>query len=774
MKAPLPDNETARLKALNDCKILDTEPESAFDDITRLAASICETPIAIVSLVDVNRQWFKSKVGLEMTQLSRDISFCAHAILQPDVFIVADTLADQRFATNPLVTSDPNIRFYAGVPLITSENQALGTLNVIDRVPRKLNPQQIQALWSLSRQIVNQMELRRKVAKLEHTPIKRQQTKKELRQFLKIAIGLGLALAILVTVALSYRSLTSLLQPANWHQDYKVIELKDIREARLREIEAAENRLLIKQSKAAKIDARNTIFAFASGIILSFLILFVYYLIDHKIAKRQLIESPQRDFTFAILDTIAFLVVVLDSQGKIVRFNRACEQTTGYGFDEVRSKYFWELFLPEEVEVVKAAFLKLRVGHPNQHQNYWSTRDGDRRLIAWSNTALRGEASVAEYIISSGMDITELKRVESELRKSEEQYRDLLENTSDQQANEQRFSCWVDELEQRNHEITLLNKLSDVLQACFTIEEAYTVIPQLLQPLFPESVGGLFLINTSKNLVEAVAIWGSTPLNSEQLFAPHDCWALRRGRAHLVVHPDNGLLCNHLHHALPADSLCVPMMAQGEALGMLYLSSIELGQFTAAKQQLAKTVAENIALALANLKLRQTLHNQSIRDPLTGLFNRRYMEESLEREIQRCDRKQQPLSIIMIDLDYFKRFNDTFGHEAGDAVLREVAQFLQKFVRGSDIACRYGGEEFILILPEASLEVTYKRAEQLREGIKHLKLEPRYYAFGSLTLSIGIASFPEHGTCIEFVIRAADAALYRAKNEGRDAIRLAS
>lgn len=147
MKAPLPDNEIARLKAFSDCKILDTEPESAFDDITRLAASICETPIVIVSLVDVNRQWFKSKVALEMTQ-SHDVSFCAHAILQPDVFIVADILSAQRFATNPLVTSAPNIRFYAGVPLITSENQALGTLNVIDRVPRKLNLQQIQALWA--------------------------------------------------------------------------------------------------------------------------------------------------------------------------------------------------------------------------------------------------------------------------------------------------------------------------------------------------------------------------------------------------------------------------------------------------------------------------------------------------------------------------------------------------------------------------------------------------------------------------------------------------
>lgn len=610
-KAPLPDNETARLKALNDFKILDTESESAFDDITRLAASICETPIAIVSLVDVNRQWFKSKVGLEMTQ-SRDVSFYAQAILQPDVFLVAATLADQR-----LVTSDPNIRFYAGVLLVTSENQALGTLNVIDRVPRKLNSLQIQALYVLSRQIVNQTELRREVAKLEPTAIKRQQSKKEHRQFLKkIAMALGLASAILVTVALSYRSLTSLVQPADWHQDYNDIDkaviaihrytttgeasylepdydatdeieleiaqlqqvladkpdqqrhlatlvslinrkfaeikqrinprqtkgfeiglqalliqnkkkLTDDVEARLREIEAAENRLLIKQSKAAKKDARNTIFAFASGIILNFLILFVYYLIHQKIAKRQLIESlEERDLTFTILDTIASLVVVLDSQGKIVRFNRACEQTTGYGFDEVRGKYFWELFLPEEVEVVKAAFLKLRAGHPNQHQNYWITQDGDRRLIAWSNTVLRGKARVAEYIISSGIDITEFKRVESALRKSEEQYRDLLENASEQQANEQ-LSCWVDELEQRNHEITLLNKLSDVLQACFTIEEAYTAIAQLLQPLFPESVGGLFLINAAKNLVEAVAIWGATPLNSEQLFAPHDCWALR-------------------------------------------------------------------------------------------------------------------------------------------------------------------------------------------------------------------------------------------------------
>ena len=212
------------------------------------------------------------------------------------------------------------------------------------------------------------------------------------------------------------------------------------------------------------------------------------------------------------------------------------------------------------------------------------------------------------------------------------------------------------------------------------------------------------------------------------------------------------------------------MMAQGEAIGILLLCAPELGQLTAAKKQLAITVAEHIALALANLKLRETLQDQSIRDPITGLFNRRYMEESLDREIQRCERKRQALSIIMLDVDHFKRFNDTFGHEAGDIVLRELGQFLQRYVRGSDIACRYGGEEFTLILPEASLEVCRKRAEQLRQGVRHLNLQHRHHPLGAITLSIGVACFPEHGLSSEVVIRAADTALYRAKQQGRDRV----
>jgi PAS domain S-box-containing protein len=179
---PLPDNEAARINALCQYQILDTEPETAFDDLTRLAASICDTPIALVSLIGATRQWFKSRIGLTITETPRNLAFCNHTILQSDVMVVPDTLADKRFVSHPGVTGEPYIRFYAGAPLITPEGHRVGTLCAIDRIPRELNSSQIEALRALSCQVVAQLELRRKVVALEHLTQEYQRSEAALRE----------------------------------------------------------------------------------------------------------------------------------------------------------------------------------------------------------------------------------------------------------------------------------------------------------------------------------------------------------------------------------------------------------------------------------------------------------------------------------------------------------------------------------------------------------------------------------------------------------------
>jgi diguanylate cyclase (GGDEF)-like protein len=346
-----------------------------------------------------------------------------------------------------------------------------------------------------------------------------------------------------------------------------------------------------------------------------------------------------------------------------------------------------------------------------------------------------------------------------------------------QQVNE-KLTTLVNELEQHTHDARLLGEMGGLLQTCLTVEEASTVIAQFAQQLFSRDFGALYAFSDSRNVVEAVATWGES-LSSESMFMPSDCWALRRGQVHLVEDPHTGLLCRHLSHPPSASYMCVPMMAHGEILGMLYLqSSMQglsqpggiVGRLAESKQRLAVTMAEQVALALANLKLQEALRIQSVCDPLTGMFNRRYMEESLAREVHRATRKKTQIGIIMIDLDHFKQFNDTFGHAAGDALLRELSYFLKKSFRGEDIACRYGGEEFVIILPETPLDITLKRAESLLEEIRHLNVQHLGRTLGTITTSLGVAVFPDHGTTGETVMRAADAALYQAKERGRDQV----
>jgi diguanylate cyclase (GGDEF)-like protein len=216
----------------------------------------------------------------------------------------------------------------------------------------------------------------------------------------------------------------------------------------------------------------------------------------------------------------------------------------------------------------------------------------------------------------------------------------------------------------------------------------------------------------------------------------------------------------------------VPLAVQGEILGLLCLigAATREDELQTSQQQLAVTAGETIKLSLSNLRLREKLREEAIHDILTGVFNRRYLEETLPRELYHAQRRNSPLCVAMLDLDHFKRFNDTFGHSAGDALLRELGQILRVNLRKSDISCRYGGEEFVLVLPDSSLEDTRQRIEQISVLVKNLQVWHRNKQLGTITMSVGIAVSPEHGSTASELLRAADNALYAAKQAGRDRV----
>ena len=262
-----------------------------------------------------------------------------------------------------------------------------------------------------------------------------------------------------------------------------------------------------------------------------------------------------------------------------------------------------------------------------------------------------------------------------------------------------------------------------------------------------------------------------------QTFAPDECWSLRRGCAHDLPASDSSLRCTHLQAV--GSSVCIPLIANGEAIGVLSIQDdaqpSEVSPSPDSKgfgrrKQLASAIAEHIALAISNLNLREALRLQAIHDSLTGLYNRRYMQEFLEREIYRARRRHRPLAVMMLDLDNFKRYNDTFGHPAGDEALRFVGEVLLGVVRADDLACRYGGEEFSLILPECSLQQAAVRAEEIRTRLKDLHMKRATEIPGIVTVSIGVAAFDETTDKSNLLLKFADEALYKAKRAGRDRV----
>ncbi len=480
---------------------------------------------------------------------------------------------------------------------------------------------------------------------------------------------------------------------------------------------------------------------------------------SRKRAELQLKDSEA--FWKELMDAVGVGVLLIDADTKqIVAANPQAAELAEVAREDMLGRVCHKFICPHEKGQCPALDLNI-FECQTEHQLLTATGHPLPILKTVVPISLHGK----KYLLESFLDLKAQRQTEEALAQANAQLQNM-----------------IFEFGQKNQEARLLGKMGEVLQSCQSLNEAYPIIVQFAQELFPELSGGFFLLNDSENLMAAVGLWGPS-FAGEKHFSPQDCWALRRGRPHLLDEKVPRLPCWHLALNPQDASLCVPLLAQGENLGLLVLhTSQETAQdqqdffldnqasLSESVQSLAERVAEQVSLSLANLKLRETLHQQAIRDPLTGLFNRRYLQETLTRELHRATRQNAPLGVMFLDIDHFKHFNDTFGHEAGDLVLQTLGNFLKNRVRQEDVACRFGGEEFCIVMPGASPEVVCQRAEELRQGVQLLKVHHNGQSLGDLTVSIGLACFPHQGVTGEALLQAADAALYQAKESGRNRV----
>ncbi len=321
-------------------------------------------------------------------------------------------------------------------------------------------------------------------------------------------------------------------------------------------------------------------------------------------------------------------------------------------------------------------------------------------------------------------------------------------------------------VEDRTREIELLQRLANMLAACNSLDEAQQVVQDIVPRILGDINGSVSLMRSSRNQLEVKLDWGGD-WPGAKTFAPDECWALRKGKFHLANDKYTTLPCSHMRDVGEEQTLCIPLIAHGNTIGMMHLY-MHNQTVCEERMQLAFTICEQLGLALANLTLQEKLRDQAIRDPLTGLHNRRFLEESIDHELMRAQRHKQKLSILMLDMDHFKRFNDNFGHDAGDYVLKSLSSLLINGVRGEDLVCRVGGEELCIVMPGADGDGALQAAEKLCYQVRDLHLDFHGQSLGKLTLSIGISTFPEDAEDYPSLIKMADVALYEAKESGRD------
>jgi diguanylate cyclase (GGDEF)-like protein/PAS domain S-box-containing protein len=606
MSAPPAPDEMARLAALHNFKVLDTAPEPEFDDLTRLAATLCGTPISLVSLIDTDRQWFKSRVGLDACETPRDMAFCSHAIRQSDLYVVPDAREHPLFRDNPLVTREPYIRFYAGSPLIVPGGHAIGTLCVIDRAPRQLSVEQRDALRVLARQVVAQLLLRRQVQILESEVADRNRA-----------------------------------------------------EAALRESE---------------------------GRFRAFM--------DHGPAVAY-IKDPEGRFVYV-------------NEPLIARFPEHQGNWLGKTDHDFFPAEFADKYREHDLQILSSGG---SVVYPEASPSH------DGTLIEWRSYKFAlTDRNGQRYLAGMSVDVTAEKKVADALL-----------------ASESKFKAVVNRL---NEGIYLVDNATGAhVEANAAILDLLGYSNEEFAKLTPFDL----IAGDDRQAIAAIIATTKESLT-------------RQGRYNLGLQKYRRKDGSEINVEVRA-----AFVPHGEA-GLASFFVRDVTEQIAYENRLFE-YQSNLEEANARLK------SLAVTDGLTGVKNRAALNEMLFEEFDRATRYGRPLSVILLDVDHFKPFNDTFGHPAGDAVLQSVASILKKTARATDVVARYGGEEFAVILPETDLAGAMIVAERCRRAIDGESWDKR-----PITASLGVATMTSATEAAPVLLREADEALYTSKRTGRNRV----
>jgi diguanylate cyclase (GGDEF)-like protein/PAS domain S-box-containing protein len=494
------------------------------------------------------------------------------------------------------------------------------------------------------------------------------------------------------------------------------------------------------------------------------------------------VEAGETNFR-SLADAIPQIIWTAGPDGQTESFNRRWFEYSGLTAEQSQGPS-WQLIvhpedLPACLEKLKSS---LKTGEPYAVEYRLRNAQGKYRWHLGRAVAVLDERRRITRWLGSCTDIDDQKKTEQALEQQIAQrtaaLRDAnLKLTVEMRQREQaqrelnrQTDLLVKALTERTRKATLLAKMGELLQNCNHVNEAFPVVASFAPKVFPDIRGAVFTINSADKTLDVAVHWSDCRIE-DTAFPLDSCWALRTGRMHQAGTP-GAINCAHAAR-LNSPYICLPVRAQREAVGIMHLQLMGERDLPELEMAILESFAEQVGLSLANIRLREELRAQSIRDPISGLFNRRFLEETTQRELARALRGKHELGVVMLEIDHFRTFNHAYGHDAGDAVVRELGNFLSRNVRGDDIPCRFSEEAFVLVLPGTTLETARLRAEELRQRILNLNVISQGKAMDKVSASVGVACFPEHGSALPELLTAADSALYKAKKNGHNQVVIA-